>query len=79
MSKIKVKISETKFLSFYKTLHPFVVFDIISKTKRPDLCSSMKKGWEHGRSMTYYYKIDKIEKHELIRLGKSHINFFVII
>ena len=32
-------------------------------------CRVSKEGWEHGRSMTYFYKIDKIEKLELIRLG----------
>ena len=31
-------------------------------------CRVSKEGWEHGRSMTYFYKIDKIEKYELIRL-----------
>lgn len=31
-------------------------------------CRVSKEGWEHGRSMTYFFKIDKIEKYELIRL-----------
>ena len=31
-------------------------------------CRVSKEGWEHGRSMTYFFKIGKIDKYELIRL-----------